>query len=335
MVMDREGFFYPKVNSKKCIDCGKCEAVCPIKHYDKIRRAGSYTYLGVQAKDDSIRFSSTSGGAFSVLAKHILFCKGVIFGAAMDSDGIVYHKDIQKIQELNLLQKSKYVQSQMTNCYEKVKNYLKDGRLVLFSGTPCQCQAVKQYIGKNNDRLIIVDLVCYGVPSPWIWQKYLKELEKKYHGEVSDFCFRDKREGDNGHTVSMKAGDREYSYSLDQDLFCKIYFHNYILRPSCHSCGFCTVERESDITIGDFWGLERVNPDMEDGMGTSLMILRNEKAYNIWKTVENDFRYFQCEKEDILQPRLCGPTPQADRRGEFLALSRILPLALAEKIVRR
>lgn len=333
--MDREGFIYPKIISDKCIDCGKCEAVCPIKYYEKDKTTGRRIYFGVQAKNDRIRFSSTSGGAFSVLAKHILSCKGVVFGAAMDTNGVVYHKDIQRIEELQLLQKSKYVQSRITDCYEKVKCYLRDGRQVLFSGTPCQCQAMKQYIGKNSDKLTIVDFVCYGVPSPWVWQKYLKELEKKYHGKVSDFCFRDKRGRDNGHTVSMKVGNREFFHSLDQDLFCKIYFCNYILRPSCHFCRFCTVERESDITIGDFWGLEKVKPEMEDGMGTSLMILHNEKANKIWKSVKSYFRYFQCEEKDVLQPRLLAPTPQSKKRSAFLALSRILPLAMAEKIVGR
>ncbi len=335
MAVDREGFSYPKVNKKNCVGCGKCKAVCPLIPCEEKGNGGGRIYLGTQAKDDSIRFSSTSGGVFPVLAQHVLSGGGVVFGAAMDSGGRVFHKDIQRMEELGLLQKSKYVQSEMSGCYKKIERYLKAGRQVLFTGTPCQCQAVKQFIGGESDKLLVADLVCYGVPSPQIWKKYLRELEIKYHGTVSDFCFRDKREKNNGHTISLNVGNKEYSYSMDQDLFCKLYFQNYIIRPSCHSCKFCTVERGSDITMGDFWGIEKIKPDMKDGMGTSLVILHNEKAYNVWKSVESQFRYFQCEKEDILQPRLCSPASQSKRRKMFMVLSRILPLVLAERIVRR
>ncbi len=335
MVTDWEGFSYPRVNQNLCVHCGRCEAVCPMNHQDRKEEAGERIYLGAQAKDDEIRFFSTSGGVFPVLSRLILSGGGVVFGAAMDWDGVVRHREIERTEELGLLQKSKYVQSEMGGCYEKIGNILKDGRQVLFTGTPCQCQAVKQFVGKERDKLLLVDLVCYGVPSPGIWKKYRKELEKTYGGTISRFCFRDKREKNNGHTVSMDIGDKTYSHSMDQDLFCKLYFQNYILRPSCHCCRFCRVERESDMTIGDFWGIEKIRPDMEDGMGTSLVILHNEKGIRAWQAVKEQFSYFQCEKKDVLQPRLCKPAPKSRRRWGFLALSQVLDLKTAEKIMRK
>ncbi len=335
MAPDSEGFSYPKVNKKACIDCGRCEAVCPINYHHKHEMTEKCIYLGTQAKDDRVRFSSSSGGVFPILARYILSCGGVIFGATMDFNGVVYHKDIQSVEEIGPLQKSKYVQSEMADCFEKIGNYLKSGRKVLFAGTPCQCQAVKQYIGKKDDKLLLVDLVCYGVASPEVWKKYIGELEKKYHGKVSDFCFRDKREKDNGHTVSMKIDGKEHAYSMDQDIFCKLYFRNCIIRPSCYSCRFCTPERESDMTIGDFWGIEKIKPDMNDGMGTSLVILHSKNACNIWEEVKDNFYFFPCKREDALQPRLCSSTPCSKRRWGFFMLNKLLPIGVTHKLMRK
>lgn len=333
MIADREGFFYPRVNRRECINCGNCERVCPIKGRDI--GTEKRTYWGAQAKDDKIRFSSSSGGVFSILARYILERGGVVFGAVMVKDGGVCHRDIQDAKGLPLLQKSKYVQSDITDCYKKVKEYLERGLQVMFTGTPCQCQAMKQYIGKECDRLLLVDLICYGVPSPGVWKKYLNELEKKYHEKVSGFTFRDKQKKDNGHVVVIKTENKKWVYSMEQDLFCRLYFSNYILRPSCHLCKFCTVERGNDITIGDFWGIEKVKPEMDDGMGTSVVILHNEKSLSIWNSVKKEICCFQCEKEDILQPRLCEPTLQARRRWVFWILNNFMSLSLTEKILEK
>ena len=333
LVMDREGFYYPRINRKNCVACGRCEKVCPIKH--PIQKEDNPIYLGAQAKDDRIRSLSSSGGFFPVLARYVLSREGVVFGAAMAEDGSVYHRDIHDIKEISLLQKTKYVQSDMSGCYKKVKKYLEDGRLVLFTGTPCQCQAVSMYAGERKEQLFLADLVCYGVPSPGIWKKYIKELEKKYHGEFKGFCFRDKRNGDNGHTVTAYIGDKEYAYPMREDSFCRIYFRNYTIRPSCYVCGFSSVKREADITMGDFWGIEKVMPGMDDGMGTSMIILHTEKAKKVSEIIKKDFHYFQCAERDILQPRLCTPTPWSERRWKFKLLNTCLPVCTAEKILRK
>jgi len=333
MKTDWEGFLYPKVNKRKCRDCGLCAEVCPVKHEKQARPEP--VYIGAQAKSDALRFGSASGGVFPILAGYVLSQNGVVFGAAMEEDGSVRHREITKAEEIPLLQKTKYVQSDVSNCYLRIKGHLEAGRLVLFTGTPCQCQAVRLYMGGENEKLLLADLVCYGVPSPEVWKRYRRELEKRYKGPMTNFCFRDKRKKDNGRTVSARVGGREYVRSMEKDRFCRLYFKNFSIRPSCFSCEFCTTDRESDLTMGDFWRIENVRPEYADGMGTSLLILRGERAARLFEAVKQKFRYFCCQREDILQPRLCGPTPHPGKRRVLMKLNRLLPLYITEWLLRR
>lgn len=359
MKEDGEGFSYPKLNRKKCIGCGLCAEVCPIKREaaaiadyvvkpegkGQDNAAAGRVYMGAQAKADRIRYESSSGGVFPVLAGYALEKKGVVFGAVMEEDGVVRHKMARAMEELAPMQKTKYVQSSLEGCFESVRKCLKEGRFVLFTGTPCQCRAMRLYLERGSrkagegaavcENLLLADLVCYGAPSPGIWRKYLKEMEKRHGGKLSGFCFRDKRKKDDGHTVSFFVGEKEYAYSMREDSFCRVYFRDYTLRPACYSCPYCTTERESDITIGDFWGIEKLKPEMADGMGTSLVILHSDKAKKIWEEVEKDFRYFQCEREDVLQPRLLRPAAWPGRRWRFMLLNKFLPVSISEKILRK
>ena len=357
MKEDGEGFLYPKINKKKCIDCGLCAEVCPIKKEgaaisdcsakpgEKEKAGTERVYIGAQAKEDSIRYGSSSGGVFPVLARYVLERKGVVFGAVMEADGMVRHKMACMIEEFAPMRKTKYVQSSLEGCFERIRKCLEEGRFVLFAGTPCQCRAMKLYLEKKScksgrgvadcQNILITDLVCYGVPSPGIWRKYLKEMERKYGGRLSGFSFRDKRKRDNGHTVSFCAGKKEYAHPMREDSFCRVYFRDYTIRPACYSCRFCTTERESDITLGDFWGIEKVKPEMEDGMGTSLVILHSDKAKRIWEEVKGDFRYFRCEREDVLQPRLQKPASWPGRRWRFMLLNKFLTVGMSEKLLRK
>lgn len=352
MKEDGEGFRYPRINKKKCIDCGLCEEVCPIKkgaaeisNCPVKPEEKERVYMGAQAKEDGIRYESSSGGVFPVLARYALEKEGVVFGAVMEEDGIVRHKMADKVEELAPMRKTKYVQSSLAGCFESVRKCLEEGRFVLFTGTPCQCRAMKLYLEKKSckggrgvadcQNILITDLVCYGVPSPGIWRKYLKEMERKYGGRLSGFSFRDKRKRDNGHTVSFYAGKKEYAHPMREDSFCRVYFRDYTIRPACYSCRFCTTERESDITLGDFWGIEKVKPEMEDGIGTSLVILHSDKAKRIWEEVKGDFRYFRCEREDVLQPRLQKPASWPGRRWRFMLLNKFLTVGMSEKLLRK
>lgn len=332
MVRDKEGFDYPYVDNSICVHCGRCEKVCPIKNSSSEKCSNQY--LGAQAKDEKIRYSGSSGGVFSVLAEYVLERKGVVYGAGYNAHMEVIHQEADHLGQLERIKRTKYVQSSMQNIFPAVKQCLEEDRWVLFCGTPCQAQALKLFLGQEYDKLIVADLVCYGVPSPGIWRDYVRYLEKKYQGKMMEFSFRDKRNRDHGHTCSYVINDVEYVESIYDDPYCRMYFHNYILRPSCYQCKFCTVERSSDLTIGDFWGIENCRPDIDDGMGTSMMILHTDKARTIWDRVQGDMRWFECEKEDLLQPRLTKPVGMAKGRGLRILLYRKLPFSLFIRLMR-
>lgn len=326
MVVDREGFRYPKIDRNLCVDCGLCEKVCPIKKRD-LKKDVSRQYFAVQAKNEDIRYASSSGGMFPVLAEYVFRRQGVVYGAAYGKNMRVVHREVSGREELDAVKRTKYVQSSMKGIYRRIKARLLEERWVLFCGTPCQAQGLRNYLDKEYPKLIIADLVCYGVPSPGIWGAYVKYLEKKHGGKMTDFSFRDKRARDSGHTRSYVIDGKEYSGSLYGDEYCRMYFTNHILRPSCHVCKFCGVERNSDMTIGDFWGIEKVRPKMDDGMGTSLVILHTDKAREIWDEVKEEVACFACEEGDVLQPRLTCPTEAAKSRGFFMAFCGILPFS--------
>lgn len=334
MEQDEEGFSYPRSEKSICIDCGRCREVCPMTNRgEAILR--EKMYVGVQAKEESIRYGSSSGGVFPILAKYVFDRQGKVYGAAYNEAMEVVHRSADSMEQLESLRRTKYVQSRMDGIYREIEGQLKEGRWILFCGTPCQAHALRLYLNRDYPRLIIIDLICYGVPSPGIWNSYVRYLERKHKGRMTDFSFRDKRNRDNGHERSYKISDVEYVGSLYEDIFCRMYFKNYILRPSCTKCRFCTIERDTDFTIGDFWGIEQIREDVDDGMGTSVMILHTEKAREIWNNVKEKTRWFACEKEEILQPRLRFPTDMAERRSEFMALYRILPFSVFLKLADR
>lgn len=331
MVQDREGFWYPRIKQSLCVNCGRCRQVCPIKHGKEEKR--QHRYFGVWARDEQIRHDSSSGGIFPVMAGHIFSLQGVVYGAAYDDHMNVVHKPAENDSQLQQLKRTKYVQSDMTGIYRSIESRLKEGRWVLFCGTACQASALKLFLNREYEKLIIVDLVCYGVPSPGIWKKYVTYLEDRHGGKMTEFSFRDKRNRDHGRMRSYVIDGTEYVDPHGKDEYCLMYFRNYILRPSCHACEYCRPERDSDITIGDFWGIEKIKPEMDDGMGTSLVILHSEKGRALWDVVKDQILTFECEKKDVLQPRLQSPTGSAKGRTWFMLLYGILPFSTIVKIV--
>lgn len=321
MVPDREGFRYPDLTQAACVRCGRCEAVCPLK----AENAPPQENLFFGARSERLRPGSSSGGMFMILADYVLQRNGAVFGAAFGENMEVVHREAQTPAELEGLRRTKYVQSCMDGVYARIRSLLREGRWVLFCGTPCQVHALKLFLGRPCPTLLLADLICYGVPSPGIWRGYVELLERRHSGKLTAFSFRDKRARDNGHTRSYTIGGQEYAASLDRDLFCKMFFANLSIRPSCHACRYCTPDRESDFTLGDFWGIENVRPDWDDGMGTSLVILHTDRAREVWEQVRSELDWFACERADALQPRLAGPTPASRFRSAFMAGFRVLP----------
>lgn len=333
MVMDKEGFRYPEIDEKTCIKCGKCERICPIKGASRGKDA-SYSgdaensYFGIRAKERELRLASSSGGMFPLLADYVFRRQGVVYGAAYDQDMGVAHREAHNREELKALKRTKYVQSDLTGVYRRIRQQLEEGSWVLFCGTPCQAHALRLFLGRTYPKLIVADLVCYGAPSPGIWLSYVRYLERRQGGKMTAFSFRDKRAGDNGHTCAYVIGGREHAGSLNADIYCRMYFTNHSIRPSCHACGYCTVDRGSDFTLGDFWGIGKVRPDMDDGMGTSMVILHTGLARELWEEVKGETDWFPCGREDVLQPRLKAPTQEAAGRARFMGLYRRLPFPL-------
>ena len=329
MKMDREGFRYPKINAALCIQCRQCGAVC-------VRRDGggdslSRTCWGARAKEPETRLLGSSGGILPLLADQVIQEGGVVFGAVLQKNGDVTHMGIHRREDIPLMTRTKYVQSELSQVWREIGPLLQEGRKVLFCGTPCQAAALRTYLGENRRGLILVDLICYGVPSPGIWRRYVRFLEKRYRGPFRSFAFRDKRGGDNGHTAVAEVGEETIVYSLYQDRFCRSYFKNINIRPSCFHCRYCTTQRASDITLGDFWGIERVKPEFDDGMGNSAVICHTAQGQRLWEAVRDKTQWFSCDEGDIAnssQPRLREPTEPSPRRGWYMGLYGRIPFRL-------
>lgn len=329
MEPDREGFLYPVIDRARCVGCGRCGTVCTQRNAQPPPFPRSY--WGAQAREETVRSLGSSGGMFPLLAAQVLREGGTVFGAALQRDGTVRHIGIDKPEDIPRISRTKYVQSDLSQVWDRLDPLLREGRRVLFCGTPCQTAALRAV--RNGDRrgLILVDLICYGVPSPGIWADYVRLLEKKYRGDLRTFSFRDKRGRDNGHTAFFEAGGQRKACPLEQDRFFRSYARNINIRPSCFRCPYCTTRRSSDITLGDFWGLGQVRPELDDGMGTSAVICHTAQGQRLWEAVREQTRWFSCREEDIAndrQPRLREPTQPSPRRDWYMWWYRRLPFWL-------
>lgn len=299
MEPDEEGFLYPKINETACIHCDQCKTVCPI--LTPLLPAGeTKTYVGY-ARNEEIRRQSSSGGIFSLAAQVVLKRGGVVFGAAFDDAFQVRHIGIESEKDLWRLRGSKYVQSSLDNTYPQVRQYLAAGRWVLFSGTACQIAGLKKYLGKAHDRLLTIDVLCHGVPSPKIWNLYLEEQERKHHGKITSIQFRDKRLGWKLYSIRILFADGgEYAVPFPDDVFMNMFLVNIDLRPACHDCRFKEFPRVSDMTIGDCWGIENYMPEMDDDKGTSLFMVHSPKGERILEAIREDLAVKEAELNRFL-----------------------------------
>lgn len=300
MKADKEGFLQPFIESNKCINCGRCKDVCPVlSEYTGNPKGKAYVCIN---KNDVLKRQSSSGGIFSLLAEWVIDRGGVVFGAAFDENLDVKHVAVETKDKLFILRGSKYVQSSIDDSFKQVKSFLEDGKYVLFSGTPCQISGLKLYLGKSYEKLILQDIICHGVPSPKLWQEYLKYQSLAFKSEIdreSLPAFRRKTESWKRYSLFLKfKSNKEYQKTLDKDPYLKAFLNNLCLRKSCYQCHSKALERESDITLADFWGIENILPDMFDNMGTSLVIINTNKGENLFKDIAAYTRY---EKVDIDQ----------------------------------
>lgn len=321
METDEEGFKYPVIDLKKCVNCGTCRRICPFNNkYERKDTLKTPEIYAVKNKDETTRISSSSGGAFSALAEHVLNAGGVVYGAAFDNEFAVKHVKITKQSELDKLKGSKYVQSDLSSIFLEVKKDIKLNKLVLFSGTPCQIAGLKAFF-KNviPEKLITIDLVCHGVPSPLIWREYIAMLQLKMKSKLQSYSFRNKKTG--WHNSKLYAEFENHKSLFNDpllDSFNDIFYKHVALRPACHSCVFSNFERPADITLADFWGIEKHLPEFDDDKGVSMVILNTKKGKKIFDNVKADLI---CEirnkKETEADQNLYKPSKISLQRGEF------------------
>lgn len=302
---NRGGYSYPAINPELCINCGLCQKTCQFSKPEIQDANKTVKCFAVKHKDFSVVSASRSAGAFTAFSDYILDNGGIIYGAKLDSDLVVRHHKALNKKERDSFRESKYVQSELDEVFNSVAKDLKDGKLVLFTGTGCQCDGLRAFLKTkkiDTDKLVLADIVCHGVPSPKMFKEYLQWNEKKYHSVVQDFKFRDKQKyswGEGIEKLTLANGKVKY-----QDYFTGSLF-DFFIRPSCYNCKYTTPYRNSDITFADFWGSEKAAPEFTDYKnGCSLVLLHSEKAEKIFDSIKDSVSYKEVSVEDCLQPRL-------------------------------
>ena len=299
MVEDDKGFLYPYIDRKKCINCGLCDKVCPIINKRKTENYPK-AYAAIN-KDEKIRLNSSSGGIFSALANYILEEQGIIFGAAFSDDFLVKHIMIDNKDDLYKLRTSKYLQSSLGDIYKEVEKKLNEGKKVLFTGTSCQINGLYGYLNKIYENLYTQDILCHGVPSPKVWKNYLKYRQEKDLESPTKINFREKTIGWSLFSLLFQYEKGEYNRSHKEDLFMQAFLRNACLRESCYNCSFKDKHRISDITLADFWGIQDVEPSMNDDKGTSLVIVNSKKGEELFEKIFNNIESKQVDFEKSIQ----------------------------------
>lgn len=314
MQEDREGFKYPKIDERSCINCGKCEKACPVLHAETAGRTLHPAFYAVWNRQDEARLSSSSGGVFRVLAEDVLADGGVVYGAAFDVHNRLRHVRAESADALVPLTGSKYVQSEIGTAFCQVRADLKNGRRVLFTGTPCQVAGLYAFLGGDDANLLTADVLCHGVPSPAVFERYLESLG------VGEKCRIEFRNKDNGwKKYEVVVGDRVHE-TFRANAYMKGFLSNLYLRPSCASCRFVGCRRPGDLTLGDFWGAGNFRKRYDDDKGTSLVLLNSPKARSIFQTLQGKFSLAEQVPSDSavpFNPSLVHASKPDARRAAF------------------
>ena len=288
MVRDNEGFLYPEVDREKCVNCGMCKKVCPILNKAKLNEFKPKAYL-FQNSNEEIRKDSTSGGIFTAIGEFVIKNNGIVYGATFDDNFVVNHIGVESTYELCKFRKSKYVQSNQNNCFKEIKQYLDNGKLVCYSGTPCQVGGLRTYLRKDYENLILVDIMCHSVPSPLVFEKYKGYILKKMNAnKILNINFRDKNKY--GYKYSMMTVETDngiYSQGIDTDPYLRAFFSDVSVRPSCYNCHFKTMKRVSDLTIWDCFNINEIDKSFDDDKGTTRVLVQSEKGEKLLENLDD------------------------------------------------
>ena len=337
MQKDENGFMYPVIDDTLCIGCQACTKVCAFQNINE--KKGAIDVYAAARNDEKKILKSTSGGIFAVFAEKVLEKQGIVYGATMEycnQQLQVRHVGIETLEELERLQGSKYVQSDLGNVYSEVREQLLKGREVLFSGTPCQVAGLKAFLKREYNNLLTIDIICHGVPSNTLFQEHIKELEKKLGVKIEKYVFRNK---ENGWGLKSKIigvkenGEKmEYQYNASELSYYSLFLDGYIYRENCYKCKYTNEYRPADITIGDYWGVGDIHPayitdnggKLEKKLGISTIILNSEHGKDCLYNVEEKLYMYESEFEKVASrnPQLRVPCKYPSVRNKIFSIYR-------------
>lgn len=324
MEPDEEGFLYPNVDTDTCINCGKCNRVCPIINAAEPTPYERKVYI-CQNKNEKIRLDSTSGGVFSALAKYVLDRNGYVFGAEFDENWTVIHGYTQNEDDLGRFRGSKYVQSNVGDSFRLVKEFLEENQWVLFTGTPCQVEGLHNFLGKEYEKLILMDIVCFSISSPGVWKAYLSHLETSGKIDISKvkrIKFRDKTKYGYEYTLMTfydENGEELYSSGPESNQMLRSFVSNTSTRPSCYDCKFKKVNRVSDFTAWDCYNVYKYDTNLDDNKGTSHILIHDQKAEDMLEELGSSLllKNVDLEKAVMSEPAMIQCAEPNEKRTKF------------------
>ena len=312
LVEDDEGFFYPQIDNSKCINCGLCLTVCPANNNELLFHKSAEKSFALINKDLKILKSSASGGLFYTLANNFINTNGIVFGAAYEDDLSVKQIEVNDLQGLTKLQGSKYVYCDTDESYPRIKELLRNNKKVLFSGSPCQIAGLYKFL-QNEDitNLYTVDIVCHGTPSQKLFKKYLDYLGKVNNSKVISYNFRSKDAHPLGAIKFITADGKIHINRIDVfDYYGAAFSRHENYKFSCYTCPFARIERIGDLTMGDFWGLEKNNKKFPSKNGVSVCLLNTEKGKKLFDTIKNDIYFEEQSIEGCIYSNTCLKEPE-------------------------
>ena len=318
MIENQEGFWYPAVDEEKCVECGKCLKTCPIENI-KLHRNNPQTVWAWRNKSDIDIMRSASGGAADSAAKIVLQMGGVVYGAAYDEQLVVSHIEIVNDGERKKIQSSKYVQSDPKDSYAKVKQRLEEGRIVLYTGTPCQIAGLYTFLGGDKPNLYTVDLIFHGVPTPKFFKKYIEYQDKRMNDKVIYYNFRSKDKRGWGTQYLLKTKTKTKTKPLAIDRYGKHFMDGDCYRECCYQCAYANTNRVGDMTVGDFWGIAKSHPEFNSPKGISSIFVNTEKGQRLFEKMKAlaDVEEGTLQEAMIKQGNLICPSSRPECRNDF------------------
>ena len=294
MVEDSEGFLYPEIDEKKCVKCGICEKVC--SNFNN-SADNPKAYIAINNDEEELKISS-SGGMFFILARYVTKNNGVVFGVTYDKEVKAFHKYVSTLEGCKEFCGSKYVRSDVKNTYKEAKEFLENGRIVLYTGTACQLNGLKTFLGKEYDNLILCDILCHANPSPKVFELYKKNIENLNGKKIREIKFRSKENGWRNQTPIIEFED---GTKIEENSYFNAFVKEMINRPSCYQCVFASKKRIADITIADFWGIEKFNENLDTSKGVSLITVNSEKGKNILQSMKESLYLEEVEMDAVIK----------------------------------